>query len=84
MVVKAGTGDIDLCCGGEPMLPFAAPGHDQLPLDPGLSTGSLIGKRYWNEESGIEVLVTKGGQGTLSAGGKQLVVKGVKALPSSD
>jgi hypothetical protein len=43
-----------------------------------------MGKRYTDEEDSIEVLCTKGGEGSLSIGDALMVVKGAKPLPSSD
>jgi hypothetical protein len=71
-----------LSCGGRPMVEVGTdtPRHS---LPPGES-GTLLGKRYVDDERGIEVLVTKGGDGTLSVDGHELTVKGAKPLPSSD
>jgi hypothetical protein len=55
-----------------------------LTIDPSLAEASLIGKRYVHEPSGLEILCTKGGQGTLAAGDEPLTVKAAKPLPSSD
>ena len=44
----------------------------------------LIGKRYVEESSGLEVLCTKSGQGQLALDGVALVLKTAKPLPSSD
>ena len=52
--------------------------------DVGFDDATVVGKRYADEEAGIEVLCTKGGQGTLSVGSTVLPVKGAKPLPSSD
>ena len=52
-------------------------------LDPALSDGNLMGKRYV-DETGAEVLVTKAGAGTLSVGTTALTVKEAKPLPASD
>jgi hypothetical protein len=46
--------------------------------------GNLMGKRYTDEADSIEVLCTKGGEGSLSIGDELMVVKGAKPLPSSD
>ena len=46
--------------------------------------GNLMGKRYTDAEDSIEVLCTKGGEGSLSIGDALMVVKGAKPLPSSD
>ena len=52
-------------------------------MDPSLSDGNLMGKRYV-DETGAEVLVTKAGAGTLSVGSTPLTVKEAKPLPASD
>lgn len=83
VVVRPPSSDVDLRCGGQPMHPKggAAGGGD---LDPGFSEGTLIGKRYSDEATGLEVLCTKGGEGSLSLGLEPLHLKDAKPLPSSD
>jgi len=44
----------------------------------------LIGKRYNDDVTGMEVLCTKGGYGPLTCDGRSLAVKAAKSLPSSD
>jgi hypothetical protein len=86
IVVRPPTSDIILTCGGRPMLPLTStvPPADAV-LEAGLDTGTLLGKRYTtNDEDGFEVLVTKGGIGTLANGRTPLQTKTAKALPSSD
>lgn len=46
--------------------------------------GTLIGKRYLSDDTGLEVLCTKSGDGSLSFDGTPLVVQGAKPLPPSD
>jgi hypothetical protein len=46
--------------------------------------GTALGKRYAEEDLGIELLCTKAGEGDLFANGSRLLVKGAKPLPSSD
>jgi hypothetical protein len=46
--------------------------------------GTLLGKRYADEAAGLEVLCTKGGEGSLSVNGSLLVLREAKPLPSSD
>ncbi|MET0954063.1 MAG: hypothetical protein ABWX57_12285 [Aeromicrobium sp.] len=46
--------------------------------------GSLLGKRYVDPDSGLELLCTKAGEGTLRVDGAALGVKQAKNLPSSD
>ena len=51
---------------------------------PGPDGGTLLGKRYVDEASGIELLCSKGGSGSLACDGRAMTVKGAKPLPSSD
>ncbi len=46
--------------------------------------GTLIGKRYGDDPSGLEVLCTRAGASVLSADGRAMPAKQAKALPSSD
>jgi hypothetical protein len=50
----------------------------------GFATGTQLGKRYADEELGLELLCTKPGQGSISVGETILAVKGAKPLPASD
>jgi hypothetical protein len=52
--------------------------------EPGHDGGTLLGKRYADEDAGLEVLCTKAGKGSLSLSGAPLLVKQAKPLPSSD
>ena len=54
------------------------------PVADGFGDGTQVGKRYADDDLGLEVLCTKAGQGTLSLGIDPLPVKGAKPLPSSD
>ena len=51
---------------------------------PRFDGGTQLGKRYADEELGLEILCTKGGDGSLSVGETVLDVKGAKPLPASD
>lgn len=82
IVVRAPDGDADLACGGAALI--AMDDEATGTLDPTLAGGTLIGKRYADEDLGLELLCTKGGTGTLTANGVALPVKGAKPLPSSD
>ena len=83
VVVRPAEGDQRLGCGGADMVPIGsdAPGGV---IDPLLAEPTLLGKRYEDEASGLEVLCTKGGEGSLTLDGTPLVVKSAKPLPSSD
>ena len=84
VVVKApkDVADVDVCCGGEPMRELGS-GGDRLPIT-GEGDPTLLGKRYADEDLGLELLCSQGGEGSLSVGEKPLLVKGAKPLPSSD
>ena len=77
VVVAPPTGDADLMAAGEPMSADAVPGPDGEAV-------YAIGKRYVEDESGIEVLVVKAGPGPLAIGGRELIAKSAKPLPASD
>jgi hypothetical protein len=84
VVVRAPDVDVDVGCGGAPML---EDGHEPAAgaaLDATLGEAALLGKRYADEEIGIELLCTRAGRGALTADGAVLPLKGAKPLPSSD
>jgi hypothetical protein len=80
IVVRPPTTDVELTCGGAPMTAAPAP----TPATPAAEEGTLLGKRYTDPESGLELLCTKAGTGTLRVGGVPLSIKQAKNLPSSD
>lgn len=53
-------------------------------LDSALAGGTQMGKRYADDESGIELLCTKAGDGTVTLDGTPIELKGAKPLPASD
>jgi hypothetical protein len=83
VVVRAPKEQVTLTCGGVPMV-----GPDQDPAGGEIQAGddgsSLLGKRYVDDTSDIEVLCTKPGDGTLAVEGRALELKSAKPLPSSD
>jgi hypothetical protein len=84
IVVKAPSTDIELLIGGHPAVDVKAEAAADLTLDPAHSGGSLLGKRYVREAGDIELLITKGGEGSISVAGETLMPKESKPLPSSD
>jgi hypothetical protein len=84
MVVAIDRSDVDLRCGGAPMLHLAEerPAGGSVAAD--ASGGTQIGKRYVDEAGTIELLCTRSGEGSLAADGALLQLKGAKPLPSSD
>jgi hypothetical protein len=83
VVVKAPGEAVDLRCGGHA---FVAIDADVTPrsVEAGFDGGTQLGKRYADEELGLEVLCTKAGEGTISVGETVLDIKGAKPLPASD
>src|SRR5687768_13277816 len=83
VVVRAPSAAVALTCGGVAIVGAAAErpatGHDDTSGD-----GTLVGKRYHDESSGLELLCAKAGTGALAADGRPVAVKGAKPLPSSD
>lgn len=57
---------------------------DEQAADPARLGGSVMGKRYTDPESGIQVLCVAAGKGTLTIGDAKLDVLVAKQLPSSD
>ena len=85
VVVKAPASvEVDLRCGGYPMVPKGETRSERRRSTRRHSGGTLIGKRYADEELGLEVLCTKAGAGSLSIGAAELFQKDAKPLPSSD
>ena len=84
MVVKAPADDVEITCGGVPVLELGAEAPPGARVAEGADGGTQIGKRYVDPGETLEVLCTKPGKGSLGAGGALLTVKGAKPLPSSD
>ncbi|MER2087245.1 hypothetical protein [Rhodococcus sp. (in: high G+C Gram-positive bacteria)] len=84
VVLRPAEGDVTLTCGGVQMSEGKTTSGDGTSIDAAHIGGALIGKRYVDEASGLEVLCTKPGQGQLALGGTVLVLKGATPLPSSD
>ena len=85
MVIAASSADdILLTCGGKPMIGIAEQPAAGGSVDSNHAEGTLLGKRYINEDGNLELLCTKPGDGSLAADGALLLLKEAKALPSSD
>ena len=83
IVVRAPSVPVVFECGGQPMVPHGQDPPAGVSIDPARAGGTAIGKRF-EHESGLEVLCTKGGAGSLSVDGVALGMKEAKPLPSSD
>jgi hypothetical protein len=84
VVVKPPSGDVDLQCGGTAMVGMDAPVLGSGTPAEGSGEGTQLGKRYVHEETGLELLCTKAGSGSLSVGDVLLGTQQAKPLPSSD
>lgn len=84
VVVKPPATAAELTCGGQPLVPLDDPRQSDISAPVGDDGGTLIGKRYVDEEAGLELLCSKAGDGQLAINGRALTVKGAKPLPSTD
>ena len=84
VVVRAASAAGTLSCGGAPVVPHNADAAPAGEVSPDFAEGVLIGKRYMDEETGLEVLGAKPGKGSLSFEGRALTLKDAKPLPASD
>ncbi|MFD5810282.1 hypothetical protein [Rhodococcus aetherivorans] len=84
IVVRAPKGDVSLTCGGVEMTVGKKGAGDGASIDSAHRGGAALGKRYVDDEAGLEVLCTKPGEGQLAIDGRVLPVKDAKPLPSSD
>lgn len=84
MVIKAPSGAaVNICCGGLPMLEMGESGPSDA-LNPDFTQGTLMGKRYIDTADTMELLCTKGGEGSLSIDDTLMGPREARALPSSD
>jgi hypothetical protein len=84
ITVRAPGTAVEVTCGGHPLIPMDADPDPGLGVEPGHDGGTLLGKRYADEDTGLELLCTKGGAGSLFLNGQPLGQKEAKPLPSSD
>src|SRR5215813_2180716 len=84
VVVKAPSQAVEIGCGGVSMYADGEEAPAGAALEPASGEGPLLGKRYADDDLGLELLCTKAGDGGLSVDGQPLGLKGAKPLPSSD
>jgi hypothetical protein len=84
IVVMAAGAAVDLRCGGLAFELFDGEATTPSPIVEGFAGGTQVGKRYGDEEAGLEVLCTKGGPASISICDEVLSPKSAKALPASD
>jgi hypothetical protein len=81
IIVQAPDIPVEFSCGGRPMTEESERAGAPAP---GADGGTLLGKRYVDDPTGLEVLCTKPGAGGLAVDGRELTIKAPKALPASD
>ena len=84
IVIRAPDGDVDLECGGAPMVAAGSAEAHSGTLEAADGDGTLVGKRYIDSGHGLEVLCTKSGRGALGVGRSPLTIRPPANLPSSD
>lgn len=84
VVVRPPKTPVSLECGGHPVIPHGAERVGGLTLSDDHAAGSAAGKRYADPETGMEVLCSKAGAGSLSIDGRPIGATDAKKLPSSD
>jgi len=83
-VVRPAKAAVRLECGGSAVIAMGADRPADGTVAPAYASGTLLGKRYVDEQSGLEVLCTKPGTGSLAVDGRVLTLREAKRLPSSD
>jgi hypothetical protein len=85
IVVRSPADEIEVACGGHPMIDVQAEPEPGLAAAGDPADGTQLGKRYTaGGDSVLELLVTKPGKYGLTAGGAPLALKEAKPLPASD
>lgn len=81
IVVRPPATPVELSCCGQPMTANLSTGAAAASS---AESDTVLGKRYVDADTGLEVLCTKAGRGVLTADGRQLTIKAPTALPASD
>ncbi len=84
IAVKAPGGDLDVRCGGVAMVDAGSAVEGGGEPAAGAAEGTMMGKRYVNDDETLELLCTKPGAGSLGVGETLMVLKESKPLPASD
>lgn len=84
VVVRPPKSPASLECGGHQVIAHADARAGDLVLSDAHGGGSGAGKRYADPETGLEVLCSKAGAGSLSIDGRPIGAAESKKLPASD
>jgi hypothetical protein len=81
IIVRSPVTQVELSCGGQLMTASLATAAAATTSTD--ENDTVLGKRYVDTETGLEVLCTRPGPGVLSADGRLLTIKAPSALPVS-
>lgn len=84
IVVRAPVAPVLLCIGGAPVLEAGCDRPVGRAPRGALAEGTLLGKRYADETSGLELLCTRSGAGTITVAGRRVTILAPRKLPASD
>lgn len=84
IVVKPPSTVVSIRCGGAEMILATDTATPRGTIDPTAAGGSLLGKRYIDADTGLELLCTRPGEGTLAADARELEIKAAIPLPTTD
>jgi hypothetical protein len=84
VVVPPAGAPAELRCGGRPMVDVASPVDGGSEPAGAEGAGPLLGKRYLEADSQLEVLCTRPGDGALAVGERPMELKAARPLPASD
>ena len=84
VVVRPPNAATSLECGGYPVIAHSAEKPADKTVAEDFAGGTQAGKRFADAQTGLEVLCTKAGAGTLTIEGREIGAKEAKKLPASD
>lgn len=84
VVIRAPAAPVIVTCGGHPLVPIEVEPPPGLTITPGHDGGTVLGKRYADADSGLELLCAKAGAAALFIDNRPLPMKSAKSLPASD
>ena len=84
VVIRPPKNPVSLQCGGHEMIAHSAAKPAGVALSADFSGGTQAGKRYADAESGLEVLCSKAGAGSIAVDGRAISATDAKKLPASD
>ena len=84
VVVRPPGRPVTLHIGGAGALPAGAGQPARTGPEAALADGTLLGQRYTDEATGLQLLCTRSGSGTITVDGRKVTVVAPRQLPASD